>query len=71
MIHLITLIQIFYWIIIDSILFIIYFKWNIYLTDSNKDFKKVNGIISYVNNYERNNTSIKYLKNKYKAAVYL
>jgi hypothetical protein len=70
MIHLITLVQVIYLIVVDCILFLFYFKWNMYLTNSNKQFKKKNGIVSYINNYERNNTSIKYMSNKYKAAFY-
>lgn len=69
--HLITLIQIIIWIIIDSLMFLYFLKFNMFLKNHGHSFKKNNyGIVSYINNYERSR-GVKHLPNKYKAALLL
>jgi len=67
--HLLTLIQLIYWLIIDFVLLLFHFRWNMYLNKWGYAFKKKNGIVSYANNYEKN--QIKTIDDKYRAAFFL
>lgn len=66
--HLITLIQVIFWIIADILLFMYHFKWNMYMYRPtwNGFIKQDNGIVRRANNSEK--FKIKY-KNKYKTAI--
>ncbi len=65
--HIATLIQLTFWIIADSILFIYYLEWGVFMQDGSwVEFIKKDGIVRKMTNYDRN-FRIGY-KNKYKAA---
>lgn len=68
--HIITLMQVLFWVVIDIGLLIYFLEWNMYLKSPGHCFKKKNGLVSYVNNYERS-SGVPYLKNKYAAAFKL
>lgn len=68
--HVITLLQVIFWVVIDTGLFIYFLEWNMYLKYPGHSFKKKNGIVSFINNYERN-SGVRHLDNKYKAAFLL
>ena len=67
--HLLTLIQIIYWLLIDFALLLFHLKWNMYLNKCGYSFKKKNGIVMYASNYDK-----KYMKtidDIYQAAFFL
>lgn len=67
--HLLTLIQILFWIVMDITLFLFYFKWNMFLFKHGHDFKKNKyGLVVYASNYDRS-VYRKMHRNKYKAAL--
>ena len=65
--HLATLIQVLFWIIADSILFIYYLEWGVFMQDGSwVRFIKEHGIVRKMTNYKRNSWGG--YENKYKAA---
>lgn len=67
--HLLTLTQVIIWLVIDLIILLFSFKWNVFLNKCGYAFKKKNGIVSYANNAEKK--YVKTFKDKYKAAFFL
>lgn len=69
--YVVTLIQVLLWIIIDSLMFLYFLKFNMFLKNHGHSFKKNNyGIVEYMSNYDRNR-GVKHFSNKYKAALLL
>lgn len=69
--HLVTAIQVLFWILIDIVLLIYFFEWGMYLQYPGHAFKKnKNGILSHVSNFDRHH-GVKHIENKYKAAFKL
>jgi len=66
--HLVTLIQVICWIIVDLIMAVYYLEWNKYRYAPGYTFKKCSdGVVRYATNYDKR-SGVKYYRNKYKAA---
>lgn len=52
--YILTFIQVLFWIVMDIVLFLFYFKWNMFLFKHGYEFKKNScGIVVYASNYDR------------------
>lgn len=67
--HLLTFAQFLLFIIMDCLLFIWHFKWNMYLFKFGYEFVKGNYFVYYASNYDRRSCR-KMSKNKYEALLF-